>query len=143
MHTGIHRALAAIACATVIAVLSLFTTSNAEAQIPPPCGAADLTIKNGTDCDLLFCLKSYDEVFCWNVPANDGVVVPMPPGFEPVGVINTGNNTTYEFITPSPDPNAPWWVPNITLSGCCVDVFFDPAICVMWVLKTTSPPPCQ
>lgn len=136
-HAFFSMALAAIAA------LFVFGATDVLAQGPPPCGAADLIIKNGTNCDLDFWLKGDGGAFNWPVAANDVTVVTLPLGFVPLGVVNTGNNTTYEFITPSPDPSAPWWVPNITISGCCVDVFYDPANCVMWVLDTSSPPPCQ
>lgn len=137
-----QRLRTAFAVAAALAIVALFGAT-AHAQIPPLCGAADLTIKNGTGCDLDLCLKGYDQVDCWNVPANDGIVVPVPAGFEPVGAVNTGNNTTYEFVQTTPDPNDPWVVENITISGCCVDVFFDPTNCVVWVVNTSSPPPCQ
>ena len=137
-----HLSLLTSALATMVALV-MFGASTAHAQIPPPCGGPDLTIKNGTGCDIHLCLKGYNAVDCWDVPAGDGIVVPVPVGFEPVGAVNTGDNTTYEFLTPSPDPSAAWWVPNIRMSGCCVDVFYDPTNCVIWVLDTSSPPPCQ
>lgn len=144
MQLSTHRSFAAMVLAAVVAVTVLFGASTAHAQIP--CGAANLTIKNGTACDIKFCLKGFQggftATYCWFAPAGQATVVPMPPGFAPAGVVNTGNNTTYPFV-PCPVATAPWWVPNITLGGCCCDVFYDPAICVMWIMNTTSPPPCQ
>ncbi|MBS1911217.1 MAG: hypothetical protein JST22_04465 [Bacteroidetes bacterium] len=137
-----HRTMLTAMAITTLMVLAMLTTVRTAHAQPPPCGAPNLTIKNGTACTINFCLKGIGGVFCWTVPAGTVTVVPMPPGFVPLGVINTGNNTTYPFI-PSGQPQAPWWVPNITLSGCCCDVLYDPSICVMWILNTTSPPPCQ
>jgi hypothetical protein len=141
-----HRWFATMLVATVVAVTALFGTSAAHAQFPPPCGAADLTITNFTQCDIKFCLKGFTggvtTTFCWFVPAAQTTVVPFPPGFLPGGVVNTGNNTTYPFV-PHPFVAGWWWVPNITLGACCCDVFYDPATCTMWIRPTTSPGPCQ
>ncbi len=139
---SLHHVFTAMALAAIVAVAVLLGAPTAQAQLPPPCGAPNLTIKNGTACNLNFCVKGTGGTFCWAVPAGTAIVVPMPLGFVPGGIVNTGNNTTYPFV-PSPDITRPWWVPNITVSGCCVDVYYDPAICVMWVMNTTSPPPCQ
>lgn len=135
--------------ALVTMILMAIAVDTASAQLgppplPPPCGAADLTVNNLSGCDLNLCLKATPPMnpWCFFVPAGAfGWLIPIPPGTTIGGIVGDAN-ISYPFVA-HPTIAGIWWVENITVSGCCVDVYYDPATCTMRVVPTTAPPPCQ
>lgn len=138
-----HRGSAAIVVAAALfSLITLFTTSTAQAQLfPPQC--SPITVQNGTLCNINFCLKpSFGPALCVALGPGGIGVINVPLGVQFGGVISAAN-IGYPFV-PSPIAAAPWWVPNVTLAlGCCCDVYYDPVTCTMRIVNTASLPPCN
>lgn len=145
MMSGNVRRRAALLAATLFVALALTGARNAHAQV---CGAANLTVISSAPCFVNLSLQTSIGVLTWPMPPGTTSQFAIPPGTNIMAVISLGGNT-YPWV---PNPTAPpsLWVPNVTLatpppppSGCCVDVFYEPAACTIWIRPTTALPPCR
>lgn len=123
--------------AIALAVTFLAATSGARAQGFPPCNASEITIKNTSDIPVLLCIKMLS---CYDVPANGGITVPVPPGTEIPGIYGSSNITQTWQPNPLPPPNL--WIPSIALlpSDRCFNIYFDESSCTIIIEQTIGPP---
>ncbi len=96
-----------------------------------------VTVLNASNCPLLVCLAPNPPILCAAVPVGGTAVVATPGG--PVGVVSQGG-FTYFWQAPAPYQ---FINPSVTISGCCVDLLYDPVACLIKVIPTMFPPPCN
>ena len=132
----------AMVVATLVVLAALIGLNRASAQIvfTPPCGA--ITINNTTNCQAQLRLRTnpagaLPAVIL--VPAGGAVVVPVGvPNLTIGGVFSIGGNF-YPAVVPPPPGGCTclpgdWHTCCVTLNpalGCCFDVCYNPAACLI------------
>ena len=126
-----------IAVMVTAAIMSLIPISSAEAQI---CADTIIAIYNNTNCTVNLCLV---PVGCTTIPPGIVLFKRVPANTNFTGVVSAGG-INYPWVA-NPAAPPPLWVPRITVgpSGCCVNVYYDPATCTIGITTAPVPPACN
>ncbi len=125
----------------LLAVVLLAALTAPTATRAQPCGAANITVLNGTNCPLVVCLWTAPAVPCTALLAPNGVaLIPVPPGTNVIGVFSNAG-AACAFVGGAPPPYATWFSGVFLAPGCCCDVLYDPVNCLVKVIPNMVPPP--
>ena len=125
----------------VIAIMAFVPSFRAEAQI---CNGTSLAIHNYTNCTVTICIPALPPPDrCSTIPPGIVLFKTIAPNTNITGVVSAAPIFYPWAANPAAPP--PWVVSRITVgpSGCCVDVYYDPATCTIVITSAPVPPACN
>ena len=140
MRSRIHFLMMAMVAVVMVTLATVCGTDTARGQAV--CNSPNLTIINNSTCAVAPCLTRPGLTALCFPPVPGGITSSfgVPPGTIFSGV-QTAGGTGIAWV-PSLAPPPPLVVAcfRAAPSNCCVDIFYDPATCTIWIFNSGCNP---